>query len=74
MRIRFNKRVRDSLADVMKTVATYGSLGFAFLLGEDVLKSERAWAFVVIAVWYLVMQALAHIILAFEDEDDAKGA
>ncbi|MCK9985394.1 MAG: hypothetical protein AzoDbin1_01866 [Azoarcus sp.] len=73
MRIRFNKRVRDSLADVMKTVATYGSLGFAFLLGEEMLKSERAWAFVVITAWYLVMQLLAHIILAFEDEEDAKG-
>lgn len=73
MRVRFNKRVRGSLADVMKTAATYGGLGFAFLMGEEVLKAERAWAFVVIAVWWLALQALAHIILAFEDEDDAKG-
>jgi hypothetical protein len=74
MKIRFNKRVRDSLAEVMKSVATYGSVGFTLLLGEEMLKAERAWAFVVITVWYLFMQALAHVILACEDEDDSKGA
>lgn len=70
MRFSFNKKVRDSLAEEMKKVSVIGGIGFAFLLGEEMLKAERSWALVVIVAWFLLLQALAHVLLAFEDDND----
>lgn len=71
MRLRFNKAVRDSLAQEMKSVANLGGAGFALLLGDEIMNTEKSWALVVIVGFWLLLQLMAHVIIAFEmDEDD----
>jgi hypothetical protein len=64
MKFKFNKEARASFASEIKKVSTYG-LAALGLLGYS---SKSGWVLFAAGGWWLVFQALAHVLLSIEDE------
>ncbi len=69
MKIRFNKEARKSLAETLKVLSYLGPAGATLLFQESVLQSEAVTLFLIYCVVFLVLQALAIGLVAYEDED-----
>ena len=67
MRLRFSKKVRESLAAEFKRVAWIGGAVFS-ALGWSISSGAVATA---VVLWWLVAQGIAHLVLAVEDADTA---
>ena len=74
MRLRFNKRARRSLAESLKVLSYLAPAGASFLLNPDAVESMRSTLFVIYCGFYVVCQALAIAIAAYEDEPRQKSS
>lgn len=74
MRLRFNKKARKSLADSLKVLSYLAPAGANWLLIPDAIESMRSTLFVIYCVFWIVCQALALLVLAYEDEPRQKNS
>jgi hypothetical protein len=65
--LRFSVRVRRSLAAQLIRLAWTGSAVFSFLGWVD----SSGLVIAGVAVWWLALQAMAHVILAYENDSDS---
>lgn len=63
MKLRLNAQVRHSLAEVLKKLADRGGVVFG-LLGWA---SSSGTVLVGMGIWWVFLQALAHLLLAIEE-------
>ncbi|MBZ9574549.1 hypothetical protein [Modicisalibacter sp. MOD 31.J] len=63
--MRFNKRVRESIAIELKRVAWSGSAVFG-VLGWT---ASSGWVAAGMVMWWVLVQSAAHLVLAVEDTD-----
>ncbi|MFH0344371.1 MAG: hypothetical protein ACHBNF_20135 [Chromatiales bacterium] len=64
MKLRFNKEVRQSVAEELKKISTYGGLGLGLLGYSQSNGAILLGAF----VWWVICQTIAHLLLSIEDD------
>lgn len=69
----FNRKCRESLASQIILLANGGAAGLTLILGSKTIEDNAMLAFLVIGLWWLALQLLAHFILAFEEDEEANG-
>lgn len=65
MKLSFTKAVRESMAVEFKKLSWLGSAAFT----AAGLIEKNGWILLALVFWWLLFQALAHVLIALEDRD-----